>query len=252
MELYKSSINFLIGAHPVDNYLASSSEVHPPVDFQAVADSAPISSELEEIHYILNGAPSIVTVKEPAKWARDVGKAHAGFAKWNLLSAELEPRYVNFARMTIPSYVLPWNLEVCKHKSSNSKASRVLFIQLMIAEVRGLAIVNRFETPAKGFWGVDRVFVRVDNINAFSSLPIPIPQAGMGIKARKSINCLWNRAGFDIATRCNIDGVPYVFYAFDESILEKSRLSYSRQKRGRDDEPAPSGAAEAATGAKDI
>lgn len=243
----KASIDFLLAP--------KSPEISEPIAYSSVVSQAAISSNLAEIQYILDGGnlenkPHFMS--GAAKWERNISSAHKGYAKWNLLSTVLEPRYTEFARMSIPSYVLPWDLEVCKHKSRNGKASRVLFIQLMIAEMRGLAVINRFETPAKGFWGVDKVFVPVDSINAFSSMPVSIPLAGMNMKERKTINCLWNRAGFDIATRCSIDGVPHVFFAYDDKVLEKTREAYTRSKRDRDERSGLSGAAEAATAAEDI
>ena len=161
-------------------------------------------------------------------WVRNTTRAHEGTNMWKQTCDKLEVQYTVLMRKSDPSYVLPWRLRGFSHGPQRGNATKVLFIQLMVAEMQGIAEVARFATPSGGLWSIDRVFVRADDVAKFQGMPVPIPQRGCCLKLRKSINTLWNRAGFVVAKKCFYNNADHVVLRYDEGELAKHRDLYNK------------------------
>jgi len=194
-----------------------------------VADSsdplAKIRSLLEDGAMFKQDAGSNIPHGNPT-WARDTACARKGNERWKQMCAALEDEYSKLVGDLIPGYVLPWHLKVCSRWTHRGKATKVLFIQLMVAELQGIAEIERFASPAEGLCGVDKVFVRAEDVAKFQNMPIPIPQRGFDKKHRKTVNSIWNRAGFDVARKCTRNKAEYIVLCFEAAILAKHQDFY--------------------------
>ena len=159
---------------------------------------------------------------------RDTARARKANMRWRQMCTPLEEEYRRLLREVIPDYELPWRLPACALRSDRGKATKVLYIQLMVAEIQGIAEIKRFASSMEGLWGINEVFVRTDNVAKFQSMPIPIPLPGICSRLRKSINCIWNRAGFDVAKKCVHNKAHCVVLRFDSTILAKHQDFYSK------------------------
>lgn len=159
---------------------------------------------------------------------RDTTRARKANMRWRQMCTPLEEEYRRLLRDMIPDYELPWRLPACALRSDRGKATKVLYIQLMVAEIQGVAEIKRFASSMEGLWGINEVFVRADNVDKFQSMPIPIPLPGICSRLRKSINCIWNRAGFDVAKKCVHNKAHCVVLRFDLAILVKHQDFYSK------------------------
>jgi hypothetical protein len=208
-------------------------QVLPGIQEPAAADAAPVGvavcplEYLTEIQTMLNGVKMFKEDDAP-RGLRDTAHARNASEAWTQACTALEAQYCKMMRQLIPGYVLPWRLPCSTFLHNRKSASRVLFIQLMVAEILEIAEIVRFNSTSEGLWGIDRVYVRLENLPKFESMPIPIPQRGICSRVRKSINCVLNRAGFDVAKKCVHNNANCVVLRFDVGIVDKNRSMYAK------------------------
>lgn len=135
-----------------------------------------------------------------------------------------------------PQYPLPWRGSAVQTIRSSGNTSKVLYMQVALHDLNGVATVTRVDDISQGFFGIRSIVVPREHRAAFDAGDIPSiigARSGSTNKYRlqvKTITKIWQSVGLMETVR-EIDGA--IVYNFHQSAVELKRKTFQRAHEKR-------------------